>query len=177
MSLQIEEQIERQRNRYGSNCSGCKQYVEAYQGFLFKNTKFRNSRGYHTKCNDCYTGETAKRLREEAKCAKGKTLSLAFAKKWCDSLEIKFIKSEWEDYCEVYDKEMLILGYSDFLGGDQEYPNEEWCEAQGKRLNGTFTDKAVNHICDGLTQVILEYLEKNGYREGRKANFLSDLPR
>ena len=148
----------RQRNKYSANCSACGNYIEPQAGYLFKNTRYRNSRGHHVKCEDCCTGVTAKRLREVQKLTRGKTLSVTFAKKWLESLDVKTIKDEWGVYCEVYYEGVLILGYCNACEGWQEYPNSDWCQEQAQRLQGCFTDKAIDYICETLTELIQEKL-------------------
>lgn len=153
--------LDRQRNSYSANCSECKVYVEAQDGFLFKNTKYSSSRGYHVKCEDCYTGVTAKRVKEQAKAARGKSLSLPFSKKWVQSLTITANRDERGVWCEVHNGTNLILGYSDIMGGWQEYPTEEWCHEQAKKLNGTFSDNAINYICEKLSELIEQTLAED----------------
>lgn len=156
---------ERQRNRFSGNCSECRKHIEAQEGYLFKNTKYRTSKGYHVKCEDCFTGATAKRIREEEKASKGKTLSVNFAKKWCESLQLKHqfigeyvycdVKKDPVS-CEVYSEGSLILGWADIFEGFQEYPTEEWCQEQASKLGGYFTDNAVSYICEKLAEMIQE---------------------
>src|SRR4028119_1896816 len=153
--------LDRQRNTYPGNCSECKEYVEAHEGYVFKNTKYRTSRGYYVKCEDCVTDVTAKRFKNEEEKNKSKTLSIHFAKKWCEGLQMKheYIPYLDEDRidavaCEVYSEGALLLGWCNFARGYQEYPTEEWCQEQAKKLGGHFSDKAVSYICEKLTERI-----------------------
>lgn len=150
---QLMQLQERRRNQYSSNCSECRSSIAPQQGYLFKNTKYRTSKGYHVKCEDCVTGVTARRIREAEK-AQCKTLSVTFAKKWCEKLYVKILKDEFGVYCEVYDNGTLILGYCNAFEGWQEYPTEDWCEEQAKKMKGSFSTKAIEYICETLTEAI-----------------------
>lgn len=151
---------ERRRNTYSGNCSECKKYVEASGGYLFKNTKYRSNKGYHVKCENCFTGATAKRLKEEKKKNRTKTLSINFARKWLQKLQLKHQSISYLDgrkdpiFCEIYSEDSLILGWCNFFRGSQEYPTLEWCQEQATKLGGQFSDNAVNYICEELTERI-----------------------
>jgi hypothetical protein len=150
----------RGRNTYPGNCSECHKCVEAHEGYLFKNTKYCTSKGYHVKCEDCFTGATAKHLKKEEKKGRTKTLSVNFAKKWLQSLQMKhqdvvYLNDKKNPVsCEVYTQTSLILGWNDFGQGHQEYPTEEWCQEQATKLGGHFSENAVSYICEELTERI-----------------------
>lgn len=156
--MAIADYQHRSRNEYPKNCSECGKYIESRQGYLFKNTKYRNSRGYHAKCEDCCSGATAKRLKQaEKEMPTRKTLSITFAKKWCESLQFKIITDDWGVYCEVHNNGTCILGWCPILFGcRQEYPTEDWCQEQAGKISGYFTDNAISYICERLTTVIQE---------------------
>lgn len=147
--------LDRRRNTYPGNCSECKKCVETHEGYLFKNTKNCRSKGYYVKCEDCATGVTVKQLKKN----KGKTLSINFAKKWCENLQMKYEYIPYLDRidpvaCEIHSEGSLILGWCDFARGSQEYPSEEWCQEQASKLEGYFSDNAVSYICEELTEKI-----------------------
>ena len=175
MAMQLLEN--RYRNRYAANCSDCRTLVEIGTGYLFKNTKYRNSKGYHVKCQLCYDGTTEKLRREADRLSRPKTLSLTFAKKWVKSLNLVVTPLIWAEgtaeedrgqYVRVKDGEEVILGWLQIIMGMQEYPNEDWTQEQAERLGGQFSDSAVTYIIETLTPMIEALKPTYFYHNGQE---------
>lgn len=146
---------DRLQNKYSANCSVCKAFVLEWEGFLYKNTKYSNSKGYHVKCKGCHTGENQKQQQKEDRQKKEKTLSLVYAKKWCESLTFKIQQDCGDVWCDVIDPNgEILLGFAFALNIGQEYPSYCWCESVGRKIGGVFSDRATEYIIETVTQRI-----------------------
>jgi len=118
------------------NCSVCKVTVNPFEGWLYKTTKYRNSRGYHCKCDNCHTGKTPK--------PKSKNLGVNQAKKIVKECKTTVIN----EICYINYRGIELAGYHPFDLTQSYYSsgiNAELC-----KMND----------CDDMTTKAEEYLQE-----------------